>query len=208
VLRGDGPVLARPVAALLVAVTMLVAMTIIVVGCGATTGSASPAPVSSPSVPVAGSGPASSDSGDPGALPGPTSWPGGVVEAIMNLGKADAQIQAAGADLGAAAAYEDLEAMWGAADGLATLLDRLIPQVDRIKDYPETAPAAKALQAAFPDMFAGAGELRDAIKAGDAAGIVSGSKRLATGLEAYRLARRELGPLVDQAILMQRILVK
>ena len=126
----------------------------------------------------------------------------------MILGKADAEIQAAGADLGAAAAYEDLEAMRGAADGLATLITRLIPQVDRIRDYAETAPAATALASAYPDMLAGATELRDAITNGDPAGIASGSQRLATGLEAYRLARRELGPLVDQAILMQRLLVK
>ena len=126
----------------------------------------------------------------------------------MNLGKADVQIEAAGADLGAAAASEDLEAMWGAADGLVTLLTRLIPEVDRIKDYPETAPAAKALALAFPEMLAGASELRDGIRSGDAERIVSGSQRLATGLESYRQARRLLGPLVDEAILMQRILVK
>lgn len=198
--RNEGPTRARPVTALVLFAAILVA------ACGAATGSASPSPATSPSPDV--SGPVASAPGDPGAFPSPTRWPGGVVEAIMILGKADAEIQAAGADLGAAAAYEDLEAMWGAADGLATLLARLIPQVDRIKDYPETASAARALAAAYPEMLAGATELRDAIKAGNAAGIATGSQRLATGLEAYRLARRELGPLVDQAILMQRLLVK
>ncbi len=185
--RSDGPTRARSIAGLVLLAAIVVA------ACGA-------------SPPASGTG--TPTPSDLGAAPSPTRWPGGVVEAVMNLGKADSGIEAAGADLGAAAASEDLEAMWGAADGLVTLLTRLIPEVDRIKDYPETVPAAKALAVAFPEMLAGASELRDGIRSGDAARIVSGSQRLATGLEAYRQARRLLGPLVDQAILMQRILVK
>jgi hypothetical protein len=194
---GDTP---RPYAssrARLLTALLLVAA-VLVAACGAAEVTSNPAP----------SGSAAASQGTGEAKPSATSWPGGVVEAIVTLGKADLEIQAAGADLGAAAAYQDLQAMWGAADGLVTLLTRLTPQVDRIKDYPETAPAAVAYKAAFPDMLAGATELRDAIKAGDAAGITSGSQRLAVGLEAYRLARRVIGPMVDQAILMQRILVK
>ena len=126
----------------------------------------------------------------------------------MFLGKADVEIQAAGADLGAAAAYQDLEAMWGAADGLATLVKRLQTQVPRIADYPETAAAAKAYEAAFPDMLAGATLLRDSITAGDSPGVVEGSRQLAAGLEKYAEARRLIGPLFTEAILMQRILVK
>lgn len=190
--RPDGPPRARSVSGLALFVAIIVA------ACGAAAGSPTPQ----------ASGTGTAASGDPGVAPSPTRWPGGVVEAVMNLGKADSEIEAAGADLGTAAASEDLEAMWGAADGLVTLLSRLIPEVDRIKDYPETAPAANALTVAFPEMLAGASELRDGITAGDAARIVTGSQRLATGLEDYRQARRLLGPLVDEAILMQRILVK
>jgi hypothetical protein len=152
---------------------------------------------------------ASPSSGAGGGLaPSATPWPGGVVEAVVILGKADAGIQAAGADLGAAAASEDLDAMRGAADGLVTLLERLETQVPRIKDYAETAPAAAAYEQAFPDMLAGAKQVRDSITAGDAAGIAAGSQQLAKGLEKYREARRLIGPLVDQALLMQRLLLK
>ncbi len=126
----------------------------------------------------------------------------------MNLALADAEIQAAGADLGAAAAYEDLEAMWGAADGLAKLLAKLQREVPRIADYPESAAAARAYEAAFPDMLEGATTLRDAITAGDAARIAAGSQQLAIGLQQYAVARREIGPLAERAMLMQRILVK
>ena len=98
--------------------------------------------------------------------------------------------------------------MWGAADGLATLLDKLPFEVNRLKDYPETQAAAAAYDAALPDMIGGAKQLRDAITAGDAAGITAGSERLATGLKAYAAARKLLGPLADEAILMQRLLVK
>jgi hypothetical protein len=143
-----------------------------------------------------------------GEGPNPTSWPGGVIEAVLNLAKADSQIQAAGDDLAAAAAYEDLQKMWGAADGLATLIDRLDFEVTRIKDYPATQAAAVAYEAAFPDMLAGARQLRDSITAGDAAGLTTGSQRLAAGLGAYSDARRLIGPLAQDALLMQRLLVK
>jgi hypothetical protein len=183
---------------------LLLVLALLVAACGATS-SASPSagPVASAS-PVASGGSGAGSALEPGATP----WPGTVVEAVMILALADAQIQAAGADLGAAAAYEDLEAMWGAADGLATLVEKLERQVPRIADYPESAAAAKAYEAAFPDMLEGATTLRDAITAQDAAGIVAGSQQLAAGLEAYAAARREIGPLAERAMLMQRILVK
>ena len=81
-----------PVAAMVLLAVLLVA------ACGAATSTASPA--ASPSAEVA-------PSGSPGASaseaigPSPTAWPGGVVEAVVLLGKADAEIQKAGGDLGA-----------------------------------------------------------------------------------------------------------
>jgi hypothetical protein len=180
----------------------LVLTAVLVAACGPGVGSPSPSAVATASPVPSGSGGA--------VVPGsePTRWPGTVVEAVMALAKADAEIQAAGADLGAAAAYEDLEAMWGAADGLVTLLGRLQTQVPRIADYPLTAQLAKAYDAAFPDMLAGATLLRDSITAGDGAGVAEGSRRLAAGLEQYAAARRLIGPLVEEAILQQRLLVK
>ena len=109
---------------------------------------------------------------------------------------------------GAEADDEDLESVRGAADGLATRGTRLQPQVPRIADSPMTASAAKAYETAFPDMLAGATLLRDSITAGDSPGVVEGSQQLSAGLEKYADARRLIGPLFDQAILMQRILVK
>ena len=198
-----GPLRASPVGVVLLALAFLVA------ACGAATATASPvAPAGSAASGAASPG-APGGGGVHGALePGATPWPGTVVEAVMNLALADAEIQAAGADLGAATAYEDLKAMWGAADGLATLIAKLQGEVPRIAGYPETAAAAKAYDAALPDMLAGATTLRDAITAGDATGIAAGSQQLAKGLEAYGEARRLIGPLSERAMLMQRILVK
>jgi hypothetical protein len=180
-------------------VALALAAATLVAACGAAEGS--PVPSAAP--------PQATPSGSPVAPgPEPTAWPGTVVEAVMILGKADAEIQAAGADLGAAAAYQDLEAMWGAADGLVKLLERLQGQVPRIAVYPETAAAAAAYEAALPAMLAGATKVRDSITAGDGPGLAEGSQALADGLAKYAEARRLIGPLVDQAILMQRILVK
>ena len=183
----------------LVALVALVAL--LVAACGAATSSATPG--ASPST-----GASASPDGSEAVGPSPTPWPGGVVEAVVLLGKADAEIQAAGGDLGAAAAYEDLEKMWGAADGLAALLVKLQGQVDRIRDYPETAAAAKAYDAALPDMLAGATGIREAIDAKDAAALATAVQQLATGTAAYAEARRQIGPLVEQAILMQRVQLK
>lgn len=177
---------------------VLLGLALLLTACGGTAGTASPAPSDS----------AVASGGAVEPMPSPTRWPGGVIEAVMNLGKADAEIQAAGADLGMAAAYQDLKLMWGAADGLATLLERLEGQLPRIADYPETAAAADAYAAALPDMLAGARTLRDAITAGDAAGVEAGSRQLSKGLGAYAVARRLIGPLVDQALLMQKLLLK
>ncbi len=187
-----------PLAGILVLVMLLVG------ACGAATGS----PSSDAMLPSGDASPSQAASSGDAEAPQPTSWPGGVVEAIVILGKADLEIKAAGGDLGAAAAAEDLEAMWGAADGLATLIERLQRQVDRIRDYPVTAAAAAAYDAAFPNMLAGATKIRDAIRAGDAAGLTAGSQQLAQGTAAYEDARREIGPLVEPALLMQRVLVK
>jgi hypothetical protein len=188
-----------PVAAVVLLAVLLVA------ACGAASSTASPA--ASPSADVALSG-SSGASASEGTGPSPTAWPGGVVEAVVLLGKADAEIQKAGGDLGAAAANEDLEAMWGAADGVAPLLEKMRGQVDRIRDYPETAEAAKAYDAALPDMVAGATGIRAAIDAKDATALAAAVQQLGTGTAAYAEARRQIGPLVEQAILMQRTLVK
>jgi len=179
----------------------LLLLAVLAAACGAPDGTASPSAVTPP---------AASSDGTAAATLGPkaTPWPGTVIEAVVFLAKADVEIQAAGADLGVAAANQDLEAMWGAADGLATLVTRLQTQVPRIADYPMTASAAKAYEAAFPDMLAGATLLRDSITAGDSAGVTEGSQQLSAGLEKYAEARRLIGPLFDQAVLMQRILVK
>ena len=203
-MRRRAPDRGGPLAAIALLVGLLVA------ACGAVTSSAS-APTSSAASPVV---PPASASGSPAASddtvvgPSPTPWPGGVVEAVVILGKADAEIKNAGGDLGAAAASEDLQAMWGAADGLVTLITRLEPQVDRIRDYPVTAAAAKAYDAAFPDMLAGSKAIRDSITAGDGAGVTAGVEQLAKGTAAYEAARAAIGPLVEPALLMQRILVK
>ena len=184
----------------LVALVLLVAL--LVTACGGATSSG--APSSSPSTSTEPPTPAGSE----GIGPSPTSWPGGVVEAVVLRGKADLEIQKAGGDLGAAATNEDLEAMWGAADGFVPLLEKVEGQVDRIRDYPESAGAAKAYDAALPDMLAGAKGIRAAIDAKDAAALTAAVKQLQAGTAAYAEARRQIGPLVEQAILMQRVLVK
>lgn len=160
-----------------------------------------------------GSGPASAPPGPPASgspAPGDSvpRWPGTTVLAVIALGAADGEIQKAGNDLQAAAAAQDLRAMWGAADGLAKLIDGLMPNIDRLEVYEGTRSVAALYRQAFPQLAAGAKQLRDALTSGDAAGVESGSQQIARGLAAYAPIRREIAALVEQAILQQRLLVK
>ena len=145
-------------------------------------------------------------SGAPG--PTPPRWPGTTVLAVIALGAADGEIEKAGVDLQAAANAQDLKAMWGAADGLARMIDGLIPDIDRLEIYSGTQPAAAIYRKAFPELAAGAKQLRDAITSGDSNGIVAGSQAIAQGLADYGPVRQVIGGLVEQAIVQQRLLVE
>jgi hypothetical protein len=140
--------------------------------------------------------------------PSPTRWAGDVIEAVVKLGVLDLQMESAADDLGAAAADQDLKAMYRVADRYVSLLGDMQFQADRIKDEPATAEAARAYQAAIPGALAGATQLRDSISASDADGVLAGSERLASALDAYADARRLIGPLVEQALQMQRQILK
>jgi hypothetical protein len=190
----------------------LVAMAALIAACGPTTVAPSaPASTSAPgpSAPSGSIGTAGSPS--PGVA-GPGSsiprWPGSTVLAVIALGAADGEFQKAGADLAAAAESKDLRAMWGAADGLAKLADGLMTNVERLEAYEGTKSIAAVYRSALPEMSAGAKELRDAITAGDASGVTSGYLRILEGTKRYAPIRREIGGLVEQALVQQRLLVR
>jgi hypothetical protein len=200
-----GRVLRRSGVATLVAA---VVVALLVAACGGTTSSASAGPTGAPSLSTDTAGSSSPGSSEAVAGPSPTPWPGSVVEAIVLLGKADLEVQKAGGDLGAAAAYEDLKAMWGAADGFVPVLEKMQAQVDRIRDFPEAAAAVAAYDKALPEMLAGAKGIRDAIDSTDATALQAAVQQLGTGTADYAQARAAVAPLVDRAILMEKVLVK
>ncbi len=177
---------------------------LVVAGCGANAGGAATSAPSLSPAPTAGA-PAS---GEP--RPEPTRWPGTTVQAVVALGAADGELWKAGTDLGLAAEPEDLVLMRGAADGLVTFITELTPNIERLAAYPYTEPLAERYRAAFPIILDGATTLRDAIDAGDAAGIAAGSERLAEGLRAYGEVRALLREeaYVDQAIAQKRLLLR
>ena len=98
--------------------------------------------------------------------------------------------------------------MYHTAADLVVLVGNLQFESDRLKGDPVTMPAWTAYQTALPDLLAGATKLRDSIAKSDAAGVTAGSDQLAKGFEAYGQVRAVLGPMVDEALLMQRQLVK
>lgn len=174
----------------LTALIALVALAVLLAACGS---ASSPTPTSSP-----GSGP------DGSAVPRPSRWPGTAVLAIIKLGGIDGEIAKAGADLAKAADAGDPAAMWGAADGLIPVLEDTQLSVEHLAAWDETAELAAVLQEAYPLMLEGATQLRDAITAGDGAGVEEGSRTLAQGLTAYAPARPIIADLVPEALLQQR----
>lgn len=172
-------------------------------------GSAGPPASTGPGSPAV-LGPGTSGTAGGSAAPGGSipHWPGTTVLAVIALGAADGEIQKAGVDLQAAADAQDLKAMWGAADGLARMIDGLTPNIARLEFYPGTQPAAALYRKAFPELGNGAKQLRDSITAGDASGIVAGSQLIAQGLADYAPVREVIGGLVEQAIVQQRLLTE
>jgi hypothetical protein len=127
---------------------------------------------------------------------------------MIALGAADAEIGRGGADLQAAVGREDLRAMWGAADGLAKLIDANTANIAALERDPATKGAATIYGKAFPELSQGAKQLRDAITAGDSAGIVAGTKRISEGLADYAAIRDDLPDLVAQALVQQRLYLR
>jgi hypothetical protein len=182
---------------------------VLVAACGGTTLPSQPILVvegsAPPSAPAASGGPTGGS-----AAPDPSQprWPGTTVLATIAMGAADGEIQKAGVDLQAAADKQDLRAMWGAADGLAKMIDGLMPNIERLEIYEGTRDVAAIYRTAFPQISAGAKQLRDSITSGDSAGVVAGSQAIAKGLADYAPVRRMIGALVEQAILQQRLLTQ
>jgi hypothetical protein len=154
--------------------------------------------------------PSASPSGAAEATIGPkaTPWPQSVIDAVLALGAADAELWKAGADIARAADAQDVEAMWGAADGTVKLVEALMPNIEILEGYPHTAALGAAYRASFPVMLEGATQLRDSITAGDAPGVAAGSQRLAEGVRLYAEARKILAGYVDEAIKMKDTLVQ
>jgi len=142
----------------------------------------------------------------PGASP--ERWPGTTVLAVIALGAADGEIQKAGDDLQKAADEKDLEAMRGAADGLARMIEAIMPNVDRLDAYAGTKSVAALYRQAFPEIAAGARQLRDAVAARDGAGITAGYLRIVKGNDLYAPIREQIAALVEQAIVQQRLYLK
>ena len=173
----------------------LAALVAVAVACGGTSNAPAPSP---------------SSGGGTVATPAAkaTAWPSSVIEGVLALGAADAELWKAGADIARAADAKDVKAMWGAADGTVKLIEGLTPNVDALDAYPHTQPLAVAYRASFPVMLEGATQLRDSITAGDAAGVVAGSQRLAEGIGLYADVRSILQGYINDALKMKKTLVQ
>jgi len=150
-------------------------------------------------------------SGSPGAsatasgpVPKPTHWPTTTIEGTIALGAADGEIWKAGVDLRRAAEAEDVEAMWGAADGLAKLIEGIEPNVPRLQSYSATKDLGDKLEVAYSQLHDAAVKIRDSITGGDSDGVVAGFTSLTGAIDTYANARPALSDATTQAIFMKR----
>ena len=181
--------LAVPAAGVALAILVLV---------GACGGTGSPSPSASGTPSTSASGPE----------PKPTSWPTPTIEAAIALGASDHEIQKAVADLSNAIAAEDVQLMWGAADGLDKLLKGISVNVPHLQAYPATAALGDQLNAAYAALDAAAVQIRDSITSGNSPGVVDGFTKLAAGTDLYGAARQALSDAATQALFMKRTLLQ
>ena len=145
-----------------------------------------------------------------GASPAPsaTPWPATVISSVIALGAVDAEIGKAADDLQAAAEAEDPERLLGAADGLARLVDESRPNAEALTRYAHTQGTGERYLAAFEELGGAVDALRAALSGGDPDGVVAATRRMSEGIGRYGQVRREIGQLVEQALLMRRMFVK
>lgn len=159
-------------------------------------GTSGPSPTPSPST-------AATPPGSPVPVPSlsvPDSWPSDVVAAVIALGAADAELASAGGDLIAAANASDLEAMLGAANGLAALVEANRTNAEALAAYEPFAELGASYVRAFDLLGSGATSVSEAIRNGDAEGIVDGSRTIAAGVAAYGEVREPVSVLIPDAI--------
>ena len=191
---------AAAVAALLVALALAAAACSPAASSGPPSPAGFPSPAGSPS-PVAGDGSAS-------PVPTATPWPGDIADAVIALGTLDSQIAAFGQDMDAAVTAQDLTAMAAAAEGLVNLLDGYASPVTTVSGFVATKGLGEAYAKAFVEMRAGAAAISEGVRTGSAATIETGIADLSSGITTYGLARKALGPLLEQAISQKKMYVK
>ena len=189
--------------------------------------SATPSPASVPATlsattPPAG-GPASSPvaSGLPTPVPSlalfdPTrtldpsaqQWPTSVIDAAIALAVLDNGIKQAGADLTTAAQQEDMVLFLGAATGLARIVEQAMVSAQRLADFEATKQVGESYLPVLTSLDTAASSLAAALRTGDGAGVQSSMVSLGATLDGYLGVREGMVVVADQALLMQRGLLR
>ncbi|MCU0504608.1 MAG: hypothetical protein MUE82_02350 [Chloroflexi bacterium] len=163
-------------------------------GPAASAGSASPAATASGALPT--------------EAPTPTAWPGNVPDAVIALGKLDEQMAKAAKAMDDAVSAEDFAALSAASQGLVNLVDGYSESLQTIQGYAGTRQLGDTFAEALGKIRTGAQAIVDGIEKGEATAIDAGVTDLGAGIAQYGLARKALGPFLEQAISMKKKYVK
>jgi hypothetical protein len=162
----------------------------VMAGCSTVT----PSPTASPEQIPSGSG------GNPEA----TSWPGGVVNAVVQLGAADPQLDQVGKDLTTALNTNDMQTLLDVVNDVQKFLTANQALIFHLEEYPATKTLGDQLAAAYAKMLSGITKIHDSLVAGDGDGVTAGFTEFAAGSTLYAAARPALGDAFNQAIFMKR----
>jgi hypothetical protein len=174
-------------------ITIAIALLLgVIAGCS-TAGTASPTPTAEP-IP----------SGSGGPNPEATAWPGGVVNAVVQLGAADPQFDQVGKDLTTALNANDMQTLLGVVDDVQKFISANQAVIFHLQGYPETKALGDQLAAAYAQMLSGLTKIHDSLIAGDGDGVTAGFNEFVAGSTLYSAARPALGDAFNQAIFMKR----
>ncbi|HEX5590939.1 MAG TPA: hypothetical protein VFX65_11670 [Candidatus Limnocylindrales bacterium] len=152
--------------------------------------------------------PTATASGSLGPTPRPTAWPTLTIEAAVALGAAQNDFQKMLDDVAAAVAAEDPARIRIAMDDAIRFLSGNEQNIPRLQAYEGTKALGDRLAPVYAKMISGATQVRDGLTSGDGAAVEAGFTAFLEGQTEYAGISSDVAVAAEQALFMQRVLLR
>jgi hypothetical protein len=142
------------------------------------------------------------------AGPKPTSWPTGTIEAAIALGAANGEFTKMTDDLAAAVDSQDPARIETAMNDALTFLAGNQQNIPKLEEYDGTKALGDRLAPVYEKMIAGATQVRDGLRNGDAAAVEAGFTAFFEGTTEYAALSSDVATAAEQALFMKRQLLR